>query len=109
MHVTEHAKKRLKERNGLNNKSIDRMVQKALQCGISHNQTKGKLNKWMTSLFFNNMTACNIKLYGDKAYLFTKDERLITVLQIPHNLVKDMKNMVRGESKSDNKTISESN
>ena len=84
------------------------MAQKALQCGISHNQTKGRLNKWMTSPFFNNKTACNIKLYGDKAYLFTKDERLITDLQIPQNLMRDIKNMVKGESKGDNETISES-
>lgn len=95
MHVTEHAKKRLKERNGLNNKSIDRIAEKALNEGIRHNQTKGNLNKWVSSLFFRNMAASNIRLYGDKAYLFTKDDRLITVLQIPHSLTKNMKSMIK--------------
>lgn len=95
MHVTEHAKKRLKERNGLNNKSIDRMAEKALNEGIRHNQTKGRLNKYLTALFFKNTNASNIRLYGDKAYLFTKDDRLITVLQIPHSLTKDIKKMIK--------------
>lgn len=95
LHVTEHAKKRLKERNGLNNKSIDRIAEKALNEGIRHSQTKGNLNKWISKQFFYNHSASNIRLYGDKAYLFTKDNILITVLQIPHSLIKDMKNMIK--------------
>lgn len=95
LHVTEHAKKRLKERNGLNKKSIDRMAEKALNEGIRHSQTKGNLNKWISKQFFYNHKASNIRLYGDKAYLFTKDDKLITVLQIPASLMKDFKKMVK--------------
>lgn len=94
MYVTEHAKRRLKERNGLNSKSIDRIAERALNEGIRHNQTKSRLCKWVTSVFFRNTSINNIRLYGDKAYLFV-DEKLVTVLQIPQSLTKDMRKMIK--------------
>ena len=93
MKITEHAKTRSKERNGWNEKTTERMVQKVLEKGISHKQTKGRLNKWITSLYFKNTNANNIRLYGDKAYIF-HNETLITVLQIPSNLTKDMEKFI---------------
>ena len=65
------------------------MAKKALEEGISHGQTKGNLKKWIDSLYFYSKSANNIKLYGDKAYLFN-NETLITVLQIPANLTKNL-------------------
>lgn len=94
MEVSRHANKRMKERCGANKKSIERIAEKAFNEGIRHNQTKGRLNKWVTSLFFKNMNANNIRLYGDKAYIFC-DEILVTVIQIPASLMKDFKKMVK--------------
>lgn len=94
MDVSKHAEMRLKQRNGLNKKSCERIAKKALEKGIMHNQTKGRLNKWVTSLYFNNRNANNIRLYGDKAYIFC-GEVLVTVLQIPNDLRKDMKSMIK--------------
>lgn len=84
--LTKHSKTRLKERCGLNKDSLERIVEKAYISGITHSETKGNLNKWITSLYFQNCTANNIRLYGDKAYLFTGN-KLITVVQIPNNLL----------------------
>ena len=89
MKVTKHANDRLKERNGLNKKSCARISEKAFREGITHSQTKGSLNKWITSLYFKNKKANNIRLYGDKAYIFCS-ETLVTVLPIPNNLLKDV-------------------
>ena len=94
MDVSNHAEMRMKQRNGLNKKSCERISKKALEKGIRHNQTKGRLNKWVTSLYFNNQKANNIRLYGDKAYIFC-GEVLVTVLQIPNDLRKDMKSMIK--------------
>lgn len=88
--VTKHAQKRLKERCGVNKKSADRMAKKALQNGMKHSETTGNLKKWVDGLYFYNKSANNIRLYGDKAYIFHGQD-LITVLQIPHNLVKFVK------------------
>ena len=93
MRVSKHAKERSKQRNGWNEKTTERMVQKVLEKGIPHRQTKGRLNKWVTSLYFKNADANNIRLYGDKAYIF-HNETLITVLQIPANLTKDMEKFI---------------
>lgn len=94
MQVSEHAQERLKKRNGFNKKACERMAQKALTEGITHSQTKGRLNKWITHLYFRNQRANNIRLYGDKAYIFC-DETLVTVLQIPSNLMKNLNAMIK--------------
>lgn len=96
MHVTKHAHKRIRERNGANKKSIDKIVLKALEDGVPHCRTKGRLNKWVTHLYFQTRKANNIRIYGDKAYLFSGSS-LITVIQIPPNITKDMKFMIISE------------
>lgn len=88
MVVTKHAKQRMKKRCGLNEKSADRLAHIALEKGLHHKDLTGNLKKWVDKLYFYNRNANNIRLYGDKAYIF-HDEKLITVLQIPHNLVKE--------------------
>ncbi len=94
MDVSKHAEDRLKERCGFNRKTYERMAQKAYDIGITHAQTKGRLNKWITSLYFRNKNANNIRLYGDKAYIFC-DEVLVTVIQIPVDLMKNLKSMIK--------------
>lgn len=92
--ITKHAEERLIERCGLNKKSVQRIADKAFNDGIRHGQTKGSLKKWIDGLYFTNKTANNIRLYGDKAFIFT-NERLITVIQIPSNLRNDMKVLLK--------------
>ncbi len=94
MSVSKHAGERLRERCGFNKKTIERMADKAFKEGIPHSKTKGRLNKWVTSLYFRNEKANNIRLYGDKAYIFC-DNILVTVIQIPVSLTKDLKKMIK--------------
>lgn len=94
MSVSKHAEDRLKERCGFNKKTSERMAQKAYEEGITHAETKGRLNKWVTGLYFRNETANNIRLYGDKAYIFC-DKTLVTIIQIPASLMKNLKDMVK--------------
>lgn len=93
MKVTKHAKTRIKERCGVGKKSSDRVAKLALEKGIPHSRTKGQLNRWISKLFFNNTKANNIIIYGDKAYIFV-GSTLITVLQIPPNLTKNLSKMI---------------
>ena len=92
--VSKHAEKRLRERCGLNNKSVHRMANKAFESGIKHRDTKGRLCKWVDGLYLSYRSANNIRLYGDKAYIFCNDT-LVTVIQIPSGLRNDMKVMVK--------------
>ena len=57
--VSKHAVRRLKEHCGLNKRSAQRMADKAFTDGIRHSDTRGRLNKWVTSLYFYNRTADN--------------------------------------------------
>ena len=88
MIVTKHAKQRMKQRCGLKGKSSDRMAKIAYEKGLRHHDLTGNLKKWVDGLYLRNHSANQIRLYADKAYIFT-GVKLITVLQIPHNLVKE--------------------
>lgn len=80
----------MKERCGFTKGSADRMAQRALDFGMKHNECSGKLKRYVDSLYFANKTANNIRLFGEKAYIFHNDT-LITVLQVPRNLCKFVK------------------
>ena len=87
MIVTKHANKRIKERCGLNSKSTERLSNKILSEGLKHSECTGKLKRWVDGLYLNGCSANNVRIYGDKAYLFNGDV-LITVLQVPNELLK---------------------
>lgn len=96
MRVSRHAKDRIKERVGIPKKSSDRLVQKVLEKGVERRQTKGRLNKWLTSKYYNNprYNETRIYVYGDKAYIFANNT-LITVIQIPQDIARDAKKMIK--------------
>lgn len=96
MRVSRHAKKRLKERCGLKKKSKDRIAERVFDEGITHAQTKGKLNRWITKLYFHNEMANNIRIFGGNAYIFA-GETLVTVIPVPNNIRKNMKKMIENE------------
>lgn len=87
MNVTKHAKKRIKERCGVGERSSDRIAEIAFEKGLKHSELSGSLKKWVDGLYLKHRTGNQIRLYGDKAYIFHNVD-LITVIQIPHNLTK---------------------
>ena len=95
MNLTNHAKTRMKQRCGLSKKSSKRMAEKALECGIKHSETTGRLHKYMSGLYVaHKRKGADIRIYGDKVYIFCEDV-LITVLQVPSDLTRDMKSMIK--------------
>ena len=83
--ISRHAYERLHERCGFSRKAATRMAEKAFYTGMKHSDTSGQINRWITSLYFNNKNANNIRLYGNFAYIFC-NKILVTVLEIPNNL-----------------------
>ena len=92
MNMSNHATDRMSERCGLNKKSSERLSRLALENGISHNETSGSLNKYISSLYFYNEKANNIKIYGEYVYIFVGNV-LITVLPLPNKYKKIVKNI----------------
>lgn len=87
--ITKHAETRLKERCGLNKKSIKRISQKAFNNGLPGEKAKGELKKWTKSIRRRNEAINNVRIYGDKIFLFD-GYTLITVLQIPYSVMKQL-------------------
>lgn len=94
MEVSRHANQRIRERVGVGKSTVDKVAAKALERGVPHNKTKGRLNKWITEQYFYNERANNIRIYGEKAYIF-RFEKLITVVPLPRDLAKDLKKMIK--------------
>ena len=81
--INAHARKRIKERCGLPKKAVDRNVKLALEKGLTHKESKGSLRKYFDYLFLSHGRGANIRLYGNHAYIFTRDT-LVTVLPLPN-------------------------
>jgi hypothetical protein len=61
---------------------MDRLAKIAFEKGLTHAETAGPLRRYLDSLYLYNETADNIRLYGDKIYIFCGDI-LVTVLNTP--------------------------
>ena len=88
--ITKHAYERAKERFKWKPKTLDRMVPKAFENGITHAETKGQLKKYLDSLWHRNKSVNNIRIYGEDVYFFS-DYTLITLYRIPSDLTKNLK------------------
>ena len=84
--ITNHAKKRAKERAGIGKKDLPRMASKIFREGVTHKECSGELKHWVTAKYYKYNKANNIRLYGRQCYIFSNDT-LITVLEIPEHLV----------------------
>jgi len=77
--ITAHSHSRIKQRCG---KSMDRIATIAFNRGLTHSETSRILRQYISSLCDYNGEANNIRLYGDKTYIFC-NEVLVTVYNTP--------------------------
>ncbi len=94
--------KRVRERSGLNKKSIPRIINKIYAEGLTQNDITGKLKEWATHICLNNNPADEIRIYGNNIYLFTNNY-FITMFQIPKPLLKGLDTNKRIRAKANNK------
>lgn len=101
--VSRHALDRMRERSGLNKKSVQKVAERAYEKGIKHSDVHGDLYRYISGVAGRSSRGADIRLYGDKAFIFNKnrlsDNRvklidkyilLVTVIQLPPNLVKKL-------------------
>jgi hypothetical protein len=84
--VTKHAEKRMRQRLGLNKKSVQRMAEKALEEGIAHSDSKGRLHKYLDWQALSCGNKCKWRIYGEYIYCFSMQDVLITVLPLNNYL-----------------------
>jgi hypothetical protein len=90
MRVTRHAAKRTRSRLGLPKRSVTKNAESALHYGLTHKETAGSLNRYITGLYLKHKTANNIRIYCDTVYIF-QNERLITLFPLPQKYKKTAK------------------
>lgn len=88
--VTRHAKRRLKERCGVNKNSAQKMAERAFENGISFENAGEILRKYISSIYLKHDKMCNnIRIYGNTVYIFD-NQTLITVYLIPQEILQEM-------------------
>lgn len=80
--VTDHGEERMRKRCGLKKKAAERLAKIAFEKGITLEETTGELHSYLKAQQRYNGQANNIRVYGDKIYIFC-NEYLVTVLNTP--------------------------
>ncbi len=82
--VTRHAEERTKRVVSSKKKAVE-IAEEAFKSGVRHEETAGRLRKYLNGLYLQERTANNIRIYHQKVFLFNGDI-LITILNLPQNL-----------------------
>ena len=86
MEIESHAYKRAKQRCGLNKGSFRKMVDKAVEANITHGKTKNHMFKWISKIVMDHKNRAKVLVY-DKYILLTLGDNVISVYQLPNNLL----------------------
>ena len=92
--VTAHGAERMKERCKIKSKSVVRLAQIAFDKGLCESEAAGALHGYIRSLYDFNGQANNIRLYGDKIYIFCNDT-LVTVYDTPKRFQNTIHKLMR--------------
>lgn len=95
--ASQHGNIRTRHRCGVPKRAVNKVVDEAFNKGITHAETVGSLNRYITSLYFYNKTANNIRLYKDKVFIFS-GSTLITVLNLPRKYIKTVNKISKNRS-----------
>ena len=93
--LTRHGEMRITKRKGLPKKAVARACSRALECGTRRADTKGRLRKYLDQKWHVYGEKAEYIVYGQDVYVFSGDEKLITVFPVPSNLAKDCKKMLK--------------
>lgn len=88
--LTKHSIARLEQRCGVSKKNAPKVVRRAFRTGITHAETHGNLHRFLDSLYLSQKKGTNMRIYGNAVFVFREDV-LITVINIPENLMKEVK------------------
>jgi hypothetical protein len=88
--LTKHSIARLGQRCGVSKKNAPKVAKRAFRTGITHAETHGNLHRFLDSLYLSQKKGTNMRIYGNAVFVF-KEDVLITVINIPENLMKEVK------------------
>jgi len=100
MKSTKHGAKRIRERIGLKKKAVERLAKQAFERGIPHQDTTGRLRKYLDKLLING-NANQIKIHSRQVWLF-KNDLLITTWGLPSHFHKVEDKMKKARKSKEN-------
>ena len=100
MIITRHGDLRTRKRVGVNRSAVKKLARKALVNGVSRHDTHGSLRRYLDYLYHYNESAGNIRVWGEKVWIFTERNILITVLNLPQQY-KNRANGIAKKGESD--------
>lgn len=80
--ITNHAKKRIKNRLGLNKNVIEKISNEAFKNGLKHSEVKGSFKRYLDKIYLSHENGNNMRIYNQKIFLF-HNNILITILDFP--------------------------
>lgn len=86
VYCSHHGSSRIRERCGAKKKSTLRIAENAISRGQHFSETKGSVKRWLEQQLHDKSN--QIYVYGDKAYIFSDNNILVTVLQIPAGITR---------------------
>jgi predicted HAD superfamily Cof-like phosphohydrolase len=90
MIVTNHARKRMKERAGVGKKACQRLAENAVERGINRTQLTGSVRRFLDKLYFSHEDCSDIIVYAGKVFVFVKSI-LVTVMNLPSKYIRDVR------------------
>ena len=96
--LTKHSISRLQQRCGVSKKNASKVAKRAFRTGITHAETHGNLHRFLDTLYLSQKKGTNMRIYGNAVYVF-KEDVLITVINIPKNLMEDVNKIKEERSK----------
>lgn len=102
--ASQHGNIRIRNRCGVPKKAVKKIVDEAFNNGITHAETAGSLNRYITALYFYDQSANNIRIYGNKVFIFS-GIILITVLNLPSKYKKTVDKIFKNRSAGKNKPL----
>jgi len=87
MIITNHARKRIKERAGVGKKACYRLVNNAIKRGINRTQLTGSIRRYLDKLYYSHEECTDIIVYAGKVFVFVKSV-LVTVMHLPSKYIK---------------------
>lgn len=83
--VSQHALLRGRERFSLTKRSVKRLAVYAYKNGLTQEDCRGPLKRYVDDLWMKEKDASNIRVYGDNIFLFAGNI-LVTLYQLPNEL-----------------------
>lgn len=101
--VTNHGKKRVRERNGLPKKAVLASVDRALKKGLKREELSGSLRRYADSLYWQGeFKGKNIIVYGNMIYIFDRMV-LITTFAVPRKYLKTVEAIKEKKKRDESK------